>query len=655
MNKINRIKELVKLLNHYRNEYYNNSNSEISDYEYDLLFDELNLLEKETHIILSNSPTQEVGYSVKSNLEKSYHKYPMLSLDKTKSIEEIKKYIGDKKALAMLKLDGLSISLTYENGILKKAESRGNGIVGEDLTHNIKAFKNVPLRIPVNNEVVIYGEAIIKLDDFERINSRIPKEQQFKTARNLVSGSVRQLDSKVCAAREVHFFAWRVVRGIEENNFSARLGKLIEFGFDIVPLINLINITVKTLLRDVEILKNIAEMAHLPIDGIVFSFAETDYMESLGATSHHLRGQKAFKFKESEAESTIRQVEFSISQSGVLTPVAIFDPIDIDGTSISRASLHNLSVMKQLNIKIGANVTVVKKNEIIPQIIFSDGIGKDVDIPTRCPACGENTIINKDNHSSVETLICQNSYCIGKRLEKLKRFCSKEGINIEGLSGQTLSKLIDEKLIKDIPDIYELKKYRDKLIALDGFGVRKVDNLLASIDKSVNTTLDKIIYAVGVKGVGKSQAKLIADVCHYDWKEFCSLFDGVKDKSMYLLCSSFGQAIGENLYNWWADNETKVLRVLIDNKFILSTMEKNIVNKSLLNKSFVITGDTNIFKSRKECQKFIESHGGHVSSTVSKNTSYLICNVPSTSNKFKKAIELNVQIINEEQLKKMIL
>lgn len=657
MYKIRQIKELTKQLNQYRDSYYNDSVSEISDQEYDNLFDELKKLEEETNIVMANSPTHTVGYEVKSKLEKVKHSHPMLSLDKTKSVEDLKKFAGDKGCILMCKMDGLSILLSYENGELIKAETRGNGEIGENVTHNAKVFENIPLHIDYSGHLEIEGEAIITYDDFEKINSELPEDEKYKNPRNLVSGSVRQLDSIVAAQRHIKFIAWKVPYGFdEETAFQHKLNELIIYGFDIVPYINLCP-EYRDIHDDIDKLKEIAEIEKYPIDGLVCTYCNIKYGESLGTTGHHPKHSLAFKFYDDIYSTKLLDVEFTMGKTGILTPTAVFNPVEIDGTIVERASLHNLSIMKSLGIvSKNQEIGVYKANMIIPQIDYAEKmdcvtVDEEIKIPNVCPICGGDTKITKDNDT--EVLICTNSDCKGKLLGKLSHFVSKNAINIDGLSEQTLQKFIDMGWINSFRDIYYLSEHKEKMYKLDGFGKKSVDKLLESIEKSRNTTLDRFIYGLCIPLIGRTASKDISKYCNGDVG--CFINEVAKNHSINFLKSidGFGDSMCISLCDWWNKHSILVFDLIKEFSFI--SIKTSNINIDLSNKTFVITGSLNHYKNRDELVSVIEELGGKVSGSVSSKTSYLINNdITSTSGKNKKANELGIPIISEDDFIKMI-
>lgn len=648
MYKVKRIQELVKQLNEYRDVYYNEARSDVSDAEYDRLFDELSELENETGVVYTNSPTQTVGYEVKSELEKVEHSHPMLSLDKTKSVDDLVKFAGDKDCILSLKMDGLTCLLTYENGELVQGETRGDGEIGELITHNAKVFENIPLSIDYKGHFEIEGEAIITYDDFNKINESLPEDKKYKNPRNLASGSVRQLDNRVAAQRHIKFIAWKVPTDIASNSFINRLQYAAELGFDTVPFLPIrgnsnaefINIVIEQLQRR-------AKEKSFPIDGLVATYNDITYGESLGTTGHHPKHSIAFKFAEDSAETVLREIEWSMGKTGSLTPVAIFDSVDLAGTSVSRASLHNISIMKELNISIGSTVTVVKKNEIIPQIIYCDANAVDVDIPTTCPVCSGETQIVKENDS--EVLMCTNPHCKGKLLGRVSHFVSKKGMDISGLSEETIKKLIELGWIAEITDIYNLDQYYDRLSTMSGFGKKSVDKLRKSIENSKTVRLDKFIASLSIPGIGTSQSKELV-------KAF-GAWDKFRDASVgcynFTQLDGFGDVLNNNIHSWFEDMSN--IADYLASLMTFESEDNSKTNNSLNGKSFVVTGKVYKFKNRDEVKEAIEKFGGKVTGSVTKSTFALINNdIESNSSKNKKAKELGVQIINEEQLIEML-
>ena len=660
MNHMNmkRMKELVSTLNQYRDSYYNKQQSEVSDYEYDKLFDELKQLEETTGIILSNSPTQTVGYEVKSELTKVVHNHPMLSLDKTKSIDDLNKFLGDKNGILMLKLDGLTVSLRYMNGQLVSAETRGNGEVGEDILHNAKVFSNIPLQIDYQDELIVDGEAIITYDSFEKINAGLPEGEKYKNPRNLASGSVRQLDSKIAAERNIKFVAWKMVKGVDSNSFNKRLNILGDLGFEVTPRYIVNNEVIGEM---IDCLKGAAEYNGYPIDGMVLGYDDVSYGESLGMTGHHLRSQMAFKFYDEEVETTLKGIDWTMGKTGVLTPTAIFEPVEIDGTTVERASVHNISILRELELMAGDTITVYKANQIIPQIAenlsakarHNNGlyVWDDIqNVPAYCPICGGMAETKKDNSS--EVLMCMNPSCSGKLLGKMTHFVSKNAMNIDGLSEATLEKLIELNFVESFADIYDLKQnFYSELVDMSGFGKRSIDKLMAAIEESKNTTLDRFIYALCIPMIGRAASKTISKYFDGSFDRFYN--EGCTKYFVFENLDDFGVSMSDSIRKYLDDN-IEMVKELAGYLTFQTVQKSNTSATNLSGKTFVITGSLNTFENRDAAKELIESLGGKVSGSVSAKTSYLVNNdINSTSGKNKKAKELGVPIITEEELLKM--
>ena len=607
----------------------------MSDFEYDSYYDELKKLESETNFRLANSPVTTVGYEVVSKLNKVKHNHPMLSLDKTKSIDEVQKFIGDKPILTMLKMDGLTISVKYSEGKLVSAETRGNGTEGEDVTHNALVFTNLPQTISYRGDLVVDGEAIITYEDFEKINANLPEEEKYKTPRNLASGSVRQLDSGIAAQRHIQFIAWKIISGYDDNSFSERLNWLETLGFTVVPRLDRFNE------RSINFLKIIADKYSYPIDGLVVSFDDVDYLESLGATSHHLKGQLAFKFTDEEVETTLLDIEWSTCRSGVVSPTAIFEPVEIEGTTVQRATLHNLSRIKDLKLGIGDKILVAKQNSIIPAVSANLTCSNSYKRPLLCKSCGAKLDVHNDNGS--ETLHCPNEECPARMLDKFVHFVSKDGMDIQGLSEATLEKFISKGWIKKFSDIYRLGQYRKEIITLDGFGEKSFDRLWQSIQDSRNTTMAKFICALGIQLVGKNTAK---EVARHSKIVDRKLDVDMSDSSVFT--PSIINSIGKYL-----SIETNLMETFaLIYELNISNEETEIVNSPFTGKTMVVTGALRNY-SRITIQEEIERLGAKMGSSVSKKTDYLLTNEESGSSKYKKAVELGIKIINEEEFEKM--
>lgn len=649
----------VRELNEASEAYYNTGSPIMSDAEFDMKLRELQQWEDETGFVLSNSPTQNVGATVLNNIKEVTHKYPMLSLDKCHSEEEIIKFAGGYNFLvSSVKLDGLTVRLTYKNGNLTLAESRGNGIVGSDVTEHVKRFKNVPLHINHEGTYIIDGEAIIKLDDFAEVN----KNGEYKNSRNLASGTLASLDTSIVKNRKLSWYAWEVVEDSEEETydydptFLRRLSEAKQLGFDVVPYRSVITAPNKEYMtKMLEEVFKLAEKYKLPQDGVVFKFNDIEYGKSLGNTSHHYRNGIAYKIYNDSVETTLKDIEWSMGKTGILTPVAIFEPVEIEGSVIERASLYNITVMTDVmgGAWKGQKLGVYKANLIIPQVRWAEEVKPDdaemINIPDKCPICGSPTKIVKDNDS--EVLICTNDDCKGKLLGKLSHAVSKNALNVDGLSKAKIQKLIDLGWLTSIKDIYHLSDHKEEMSALEGFGKRSVTKLLDSIEKSRNTSLQRFIYSLSIPLVGKSASKDISNEVNGDFDTF-----------MHILTVSGAEHfrnipdIGDSIVNSMNDFFKKHCKDIYDlsQEF---TFEKPISLattddiKSLVGKTFVITGSLEHFENRDAAKAEIELHGGKVSGSVSAKTSYLVNNdIESTSGKNKKAKELGIPIISEDQL-----
>lgn len=655
MEKLIRIKRLIKQLNEYRDSYYNEARPVVSDAAYDKLFDELSELEKETGVVYANSPTQTVGYVVKSELEKVKHSHPMLSLDKTKSVDDLVKFAREKDCILSLKMDGLTCLLTYENGELVQAETRGDGEVGELITHNAKVFDNIPLTIDYKGHFEIEGEAIITYDDFNKINEFLSDDKKYKNPRNLASGSVRQLDSKTAAKRHIKFIAWKVPtevpEGICSNSFLHRLMCARDFGFEIISFLAYSSSDKEHLPEMIESLKTKAHNYGYPIDGLVMTYNDIQYGESLGMTGHHPKHSIAFKFYDEEVETVLKNIEWSMGKIGSLTPVAIFDPVEIDGTMVERASLHNVSILTKLDLQIGDTIIVYKANQIIPQVkenlSAKDRESAYIRIPSQCPVCESSTQIVKENDS--EVLMCTNPHCKGKLLGRVSHFVSKKGMDISGLSEETIKKFIELGWITEITDVYNLEQHYDRLSTMSGFGKKSVDKLRKSIENSKTVRLDKFITSLSIPGIGTSQSKELA-AAFSTWNEFRDASVGFYN---FTQLDGFGDVLNNNIHSWFTD-----MCDIADKLASFMTFETGVnqnTDDSLNSKSFVVTGKVFRFKNRDEVKAEIEKRGGKVTGSVTKSTYALINNdIESNSSKNKKAKELGVKIITEDQLIEML-
>ena len=620
----------------------------MSNYEYDALYDELESLEKETGFTPLNSPTKNVGYTVQSELPKERHRSRMLSLDKTKSREELAAWLGDHEGLLSWKLDGLTVVLTYEGGELVKAVTRGNGDIGEVITPNARVFVNVPKHIPYKGHAVIRGEAVITYEEFDRINEAIDDaDAKYKNPRNLCSGSVRQLNSKITAERNVRFYAFTLSEadGVDyEGLRSNQMKWMAEQGFDVVEYVKVDNKSI------FEAIDNYAERVHsfeIPSDGLVLTLEDLEYAATLGTTAKFPRDSLAFKWADQQAETILREIEWSPSRTGLLNPIAIFDPVELEGTTVKRASVHNLNIMETLKLGIGDTITVYKANMIIPQI--GDNLTKsgNIELPSHCPVCDGTTEIKLMTGTKV--LTCTNPNCLAKQVKRFSLFVSRDALNIEGLSEQTLLKFIGLGYIKSFADIFRLESHRDEIVELDGFGKKSYDKLSSSIEKARHTVPTRILVALGIPGVGVTTAAQIARACENKWAKISSLSYGE-----LIAINGIGEVMARDYEAFFADEHNKsVVLDLVDELDIDESYEK--AGEALSGEIFVITGSLEHYKSRTELKKEIEAQGGKVAGSVSKNTSYLVTNNPeSGSSKNKAAAELGVKIITEDEIRTML-
>lgn len=643
-----RIDELIETLNEASAAYYDEASEIMSNYEYDALYDELESLEKETGYTPLNSPTKNVGYTVQSELPKERHRSRMLSLDKTKSREELAAWLGDYEGLLSWKLDGLTVVLTYEGGELVKAVTRGNGDIGEVITPNARVFVNVPKHIPYKGHAVIRGEAVITYEEFDRINEAIDDaDAKYKNPRNLCSGSVRQLNSKITAERNVRFYAFTLSEadGVDyEGLRSNQMKWMAEQGFDVVEYVKVDNKSI------FEAIDNYAERVHsfeIPSDGLVLTLEDLEYAATLGTTAKFPRDSLAFKWADQQAETILREIEWSPSRTGLLNPIAIFDPVELEGTTVKRASVHNLNIMETLKLGIGDTITVYKANMIIPQI--GDNLTKsgNIELPSHCPVCDGTTEIKLMTGTKV--LTCTNPNCLAKQVKRFSLFVSRDALNIEGLSEQTLLKFIGLGYIKSFADIFRLESHRDEIVELDGFGKKSYDKLSSSIEKARHTVPTRILVALGIPGVGVTTAAQIARACENKWAKISSLSYGE-----LIAINGIGEVMARDYEAFFADeHNNSVVLDLVGELDIDESYEQ--VGTALSGETFVITGSLEHYKSRTELKKEIETQGGKVAGSVSKNTSYLVTNNPeSGSSKNKAAAELGVKIITEDEIRTML-
>lgn len=645
--KKNLIKEKIEILNRAAKAYYQDATEIMSNYEYDRLYDELVELENETGIIMANSPTQKVGYEILSDLPKEQHPSRMLSLDKTKDRDALAAWLGNQKGLLSWKLDGLTIVLTYENGALIKALTRGNGDVGEVITNNAKVFENVPLGLPFKGRLVLRGEAVIRYSDFEKINASIAEaEAKYKNPRNLCSGSVRQLNNKITAERKVNFFAFSLVEatgegGPGEESREEQLKWLKAQGFDVVEYKA---VTADTVVEAVGAFEDGVEGNDLPSDGLVLTLDDIPYSRSLGTTAKFPRDSIAFKWKDQEAETTLLEIEWSASRTGLINPVAIFAPVELEGTTVSRASVHNISVMRDLKLGIGDTITVYKANMIIPQIAENLTGSNNIEIPDKCPVCGGHTVIK--NEIGVETLYCTNNACQAKQIKSFTLFVSRDAMNIDGLSEATVEKLVDLGFIKDFADLFKLERFRDEIVQMEGFGVKSFDNLQKSVKVASKTTPERLLYSLGIPGIGVANAKVIAKACDRKWSVMESL-----TREQLTEIDGIGEIMADAYVSYFDDEcHKQVVAELLEVLTLDETVEEG--EEFLKGITFVITGSLNYYENRDALKAEIERAGGKVAGSVSAKTGYLINNnVNSTSGKNKKAKELGVTIIDEETIR----
>ena len=644
--KLNRMKELIEILNNASRLYYQYSTPIMTDFEYDKLYDELEKLEKETNTILSNSPTQNVEPEAIDSLVKVEHPAPMLSLSKTKSISELASFLGNQEGLLSWKLDGLTIVLTYKDGKLSSGVTRGNGIIGEVVTENVKKFKNIPLTIPYKGTLVVRGEAVIKYSDFNKMNEELDDDSsQYKNPRNLCSGSVRQLDSKVTAKRNVNCIIFALIES--EKKFKLKSEEfewLKSLGFDVVEYHK---VTSNNIEEQVLYFKNKINEYDIPSDGLVLLYNDIEYGKQLGTTAKYPKNAIAFKWQDETAETKLIDVDWLVSRTGLINPVAVFEPVELEGTIVSRASLHNVSILQGLSLGIGDTILVYKANMIIPQIADNLTQSNSLTIPNKCPVCNHEARIISSN--DVKYLYCMNDFCPAKLVKRLSQFTSRNAMNIEGLSDAIINKLADEGLIKTYADIYNLKRYKNDIISFEGFGEKSYDNLINSIEKSRNVKLANFIFALGIPDIGLSRAKLIC-------KNYSNDINKIRNLTFEELSKIDG--IGEIIAKEWIDtfnNEDfiKELELLLKEVNFTDTSIDN--NQPLKDLIFVITGSVNNFTNRDELVEYIETYGGKVVKAISNNVNYLINNdITSTSTKNTKAKELGIKIISENDLMSMI-
>mgnify|MGYP000843814265 FL=1 len=650
MDKLERIKQLIKDLNNASYAYYNQVPI-MPDYEWDKMYDELINLEEETGIVLSNSPTHNVGYSVADELKEVEHNHPMLSLDKTKSIDELIEFIGNKDCFLSVKADGLTTSLHYINGKLIGAETRGDGVRGTECLQNVLTMKNVPKEIPYKDELIIDGETIIGWDTFREINDKLPEDKRYKHPRNLVSGSLQLLDSKEAANRNMRFVAWRVIKGFEHKTPSRDLFKAKDIGFEIIPILKSPRINQKKEL--VILLNQIRESANshnIPYDGAVMAIDDYKIAESMGRTNKFFRHSMAYKYEDELFETVLTDIEWNTSKTGLINPVAIFEPVDLNGAITTRATLHNITYIKDMMLGIGDRIRVYRSNMVIPKVHDSIDKSGNFSIPDKCPICGQPTRIVKENES--EVLMCENLDCRGKLLGKLVHAASRNALDIENLSESTIEKFIALKWLNSIQDIYHLSDHKYEMGLLEGFGKKSVEKLLSSIEESRNTNLEHFLYGLSIPLLGKSASKMIAESVDYNFNIFMQQM-ALTGAKYFKYIPGIGDTLINSLDNYFEKHCSDILK--LSKEFIFESKGNRHTNDSLKGLTFVITGSLNHYANRDELKSEIESYGGKVSGSISSKTSYLINNdVNSTSSKNSKAKSLNIPIISEKDFIKMV-
>ncbi len=647
-NKTERMKELISILDNAARAYYSEDHEIMSNAEYDRLYDELEALEKETGIVFAGSLTQKVGYEVLGSLPKKAHKEARLSLNKTKEVDELVSFLGENEGILMWKLDGLTIVLTYENGELTEALTRGNGEIGEVVTANARFFKNIPLSIPYKGTLMVRGEAIIKYSDFERINSEITDvAERYKNPRNLCSGSVRQLSTEVTAGRCINFIAYECLEGGEEFvTGEEELDFLESIGFNVVdhPVVNGKNVA-----EEVRKYSERAVSSDLPSDGLVLRFNDIRYGKNLGTTAKFPRHSIAFKWKDETAETTLREIEWSASRTGLINPVAIFDEVELEGTTVARASVHNVSVMRNLKLGVGDRIKVYKANMIIPQILENITMSGKEEPPKNCPVCGGLTELKDED--GIQTLYCVNPECMAKRIKLLTHFVGRDAMNIVGLSEMTLEKFVAENMIHELSDIFKLHRYKEKIVSMEGFGEKSYNKLIENIDKARETTAVRVLYSLGIANIGLATAKLICSHFGNDLKKISAA-----GKEELTEIDGIGQVMADVFAEYFRKSENLMrLEALLFEVKLAETASEEPKGEAIKGLTFVITGDVAKFKNRKELAEFIEKNGGKTTGSVTGKTDYLINNdINSSSGKNKKAKELGIKIIDEDMFLKLL-
>ena len=648
MDKKKRIKELVEILNKAAKSYYVDAVEIMPNIEYDKLYDELLELEKETNVVLSNSPTQNVGYEIAGELPKKAHESPMLSLDKTKSVEDLREWIGDNKALLSWKMDGLTIVLTYRDGELAEAVTRGNGTIGEVITNNAKNFQNIPLKIKFKGELILRGEAIIKYSDFKRINDAIEDATaKYKNPRNLCSGSVRQLNPAITKSRMVYCNIFNVVKadGVDFENSKAKQFEWAKNeGFDVVEYKFTDS---KSIADDIAEFESKIESNDIPSDGLVLLLDDIALGERLGSTSKFPRNAMAFKWSDERQVTKLKYIEWSPSRTGLINPVAVFEPVELEGTTVSRASLHNVSIFEDLMLGVGDEISVYKANMIIPQVYENLTKSNTEKVPDTCPACGSHASIKQDNESKV--LLCTNPDCQIKHIKQYALMASRDALNIDGLSESTLEKFLSKGFIKNDSDIFKLDRYKDEIVNMEGFGKRSYEKLMAALEEAKHTNVARFLYSLGINGIGSANAKMIAK--YFD-NDIDKIITAGKDELLEI--EGIGEVLANSIADFFKDSKN-IENVKSLREVLIFEAEESTGSDSFAGKVFVITGSLEHFTNRNELKELIEKNGGKVSGSVSSKTNFLINNdTASNSSKNKKAKELGVEIISEEDFLKLL-
>ena len=653
-NKINRMKELIGILNQASYAYYAKDTEIMSNYEYDALYDELVALEEETGMVLSNSPTVNVGYEAVDELPKERHEKPMLSLAKTKSREELRDWLNGKEALLSWKLDGLTIVLTYQDGELLKAVTRGNGEIGEVITNNARVFKNIPHRIAFKGRLILRGEAVITYSDFEKMNAEISDEEaKYKNPRNLCSGSVRQLNNEITAKRNVRLFAFNLVEAVEsdgtpvdfDNDRENQFLFLKKQGFDVVEYFR---VNPDNIMERIEYFAQTISGYDVPSDGLVLTLCDLAYSASLGRTAKFPRDSIAFKWADETAETTLLEIEWSPSRTGLINPVAIFEPVELEGTTVSRASVHNLSIMEELQLGIGDRIKVYKVNMIIPQIAENLTKSGKMTIPQKCPVCGMETKIRKE--IDTKTLVCSNPDCEAKKIKSFTLLVSRDALNIDGLSEATLEKFIAKGFIHSFADIFRLNRFEEEITQMEGFGEKSFQNLVDALEQAKNTTLPRYLYAIGIAGIGVANAKVLCKAFNNDFEKIKSA-----TREEFAEIDGIGEVLADGIVSYFSDEKKAQNALELYDQLHIEKPEQNDNEQIFAGMTFVITGNVYHYANRNEVKEVIEQRGGKVAGSVSSKTNYLINNdVTSTSGKNKKAKELGIPIISEDDFIAML-